>query len=262
MDRQSAVDIRYDPHLDHGVNKELAVVMCQLTGRLFLCEMQFPGFRNPFLRNAPSYRADAASSALRTMVEYNGKYHYDASNWPRTRNDVLKRRWCKLNGYVQIVVPYVINKNQLSRYLHFRLLTDTPFVPEGTNNVRAWAKANFDFEAILATHPPPLLNGPGKRLRIEHKVDSFTFVLAYPICEDKVVDPATNRVLQTHRPGAVESSTIHFWNDYPPRNLDDPDTIHAPAFFLKADSLARYLSCRLVNSIDQATVFWKHVRQD
>lgn len=95
-------------------------------------EATFPGFHNHKISAANGrdypYKADVACRALKLMVEYNGPYHYKASESNCTLNDVHKRRWCRSNEYVQICVNPSVNHNPhiMEAYLRFRLYTQLP----------------------------------------------------------------------------------------------------------------------------------------
>lgn len=266
--------IRYDRKLDYTINEDVAMYMYKLTSFVFYREATFQTFKNPFMKNSPPYRADAACPALKLMVEYNGKYHYDKSDWPRTRNDVLKRRWCKLNGYTQIVVPASVYKNILQAYLHFRLLTDTDIRVKCDKsdvfNEVVFTKKEIEWiDYVLHSVLPNFLEGCGKRissLLIFNDITSectIAFRLQYPICKDVIRDPSTNRILQTYDDNCCDygATTLYFWKNRPIKNVNRPNDIHIPLFLIgtrnKETSLAKYISYRLIDTIDQATVFWK-----
>lgn len=255
------MEIKYDKTLDRSINEDVAIILIRLTGRLFLREVTFPGFRNPYLKNAPPYRADAASAGLKLMVEYNGPYHYAVDNWQRTRNDVLKRRWCRLNGYDQIVVPCVVSKTQLERYIYFRLLTDTTLTPlKGDSH--AESRVTFNYAYLLDRELPSLFEDAGRTLEVtESNERTQEYTLRYRIRREHVFDPATNAYLHAYDEGSSDEYgyiKVRFWQSMPLENIKTPRVFHVPTFLFKNEkTLARYLAARILDRVDQATLFWK-----
>lgn len=243
--------------------------MYKLTGHVFYREATFETFKNPHIKVSPPYRADAACPSLKIMVEYNGKYHYNREDWQRTRNDVLKRRWCKLNGYLQIVVPALVSKNQLEKYLTFRLLTDTNVPVVGWHEDKS-TREEFSreetvlIEKILNVKLPTLFEGPGQDISsiVVKNEGTIMASLKYKICKDAIRDPSTNRILHTYDGQSdFDVAILRFWKNNPKKNVNTSREIHIPFFLIgnrnKENILAKYISYRLIDTIDQATVFWK-----
>lgn len=263
------MEYEYDSKLDRGINEDLALLMIKLTGSLFLREATFPGFHNPHLKHAPPYRAAAASEVLKIMVEYNGPYHYTPDNWQRTRNDVLKRRWCRLHGYLQIVVTHSVSKAQLERYLRFRLLTNTGVDPTPASSQSRpphrtpSAPRRHDSIYILDAELPALLPESVDLARVESNAEADEYLMRYRLRKEHVLDPATKTFLLAYDESSVGEDyygyfSVKFWTTYPSNNIKTPGVFHVPAFLFRGDrKIARYLAARLLDGIDQATLFWK-----
>lgn len=111
-----------------GVNEHVRRALNSITEYPWFREQTLPDFRNKYLSKHALYRADVYCKEMNTMVEYNGTYHYQRKYYDRTTNDILKRRFCKHNGIVQINVNPVVPRgsSNMQSYLTFRLYTEVP----------------------------------------------------------------------------------------------------------------------------------------
>ena len=108
--------------------------------RLF--KRSFTKIRPDFLKDPTTKRnleIDLYNDSLKLDIEYNGIQHYEYtkrfhktySDFRRQQErDVLKKRLCKENGILLIVVPY--NTSCIPAYIGRRLKMEIPFCPCGS----------------------------------------------------------------------------------------------------------------------------------
>lgn len=119
-------------------------------------------------------------------------------------------------------------------------------------------------EEILNVKLPTLFEGPGQNICsiVVKNEGTITVSLKYKICKDAIRDPSTNRILHTYDGQSdFDVAILRFWKNNPKKNVNISREIHIPFFLIgnrdKENILAKYISYRLIDTIDEATVFWK-----